>query len=732
MSHCFDSVRFGAFELDRRSGELWKGRNRLKVAPQSIEVLKALVERPGDLVTRDELKDRLWPADTFVDFEHGLNTAVRRLRAALGDSARTPRFIETLPRRGYRFIGRLDRAQDVRPPGAAVSVASATAPRELLAGEHAETAAAVTSAHALARGPFRSRWRALALVGSISIVCAAVIVAAWRPGRDEPRIAELPFTVLEGDELSGRFSPDAQDVVFSWTQPDGRADIYLRNVHSDTVRPFVVTEDAHEVGPVFSPDGRSIAFLRIGAEGATVVVKPRDGGPELSVTRIPNPHYSFIASPGPYLAWTPDSAGLIYHHGGLRVWRLDGAPSVDLTRPPPTAALGDQDPALSPDGRTLVFARVTSAGSADLYRLRLTDHLEPKGQPERLFSNGGWNRSPAWHPEGRRIVFTSGHWGRQRLWYLDVGKPSSARPVPGIGADAHQPAISPVGDLLYTRWFFRRQLWALSLTAAGEARSTAEPLVISTRADNTPRIARDGSLIVFQSDRSGSFEIWMAKVDGSDLRRVTSFDGPPAGSPDLSPDNSQVVFDRIVDGQRDVFVSDLRGTNLRRLTDDPADDVVPRWSADGRSVYFASYREGTSQIWKVAVDTGRALRMTRDGGLVAEESPDGRTLYFTRDDEAATALLAMPSAGGEARLVIEGLNHRQMAVTNDGIYYVAAAAPTEIRFLDLSSGAHRHVATLPRTVTGSIAADVNHRMIIFGFAGPPPGDLILARGVRLP
>lgn len=149
-------------------------------------------------------------------------------------------------------------------------------------------------------------------------------------------------------------------------------------------------------------------------------------------------------------------------------------------------------------------------------------------------------------------------------------------------------------------------------------------------------------------------------------------------------------------------------------------------------MYFASYREGTSQIWKVAVDTGRAVRMTRDGGLVAEESPDGRTLYFTRDDELSTSVLAMPSTGGESSLVIDGINHRQMAVTQGGIYYVLAAAPTEIRFLDFSSGAHRHVASLPRTVTGSIAADVNHRRLLFGFAGSPPGDLILARGVRLP
>jgi len=93
-------IRFGPFMLDVRSGELYKGPTRLKVPDQFVEILKALLERPGELVTRDELRRRLWPADTFVDFEHGLNAAMRRLRDALGDSADAPRYIETLPRRG--------------------------------------------------------------------------------------------------------------------------------------------------------------------------------------------------------------------------------------------------------------------------------------------------------------------------------------------------------------------------------------------------------------------------------------------------------------------------------------------------------------------------------------------------------------------------------------------------------------------------------------------------------
>ena len=97
-------VRFGIFELDLRSGELRKAGARLNLPDQPLQFLTALLERPNQLVTRDELRQRLWPADTFVDFEHGLNAVVSRLRETLGDSAETPRFIETVPRRGYRFI----------------------------------------------------------------------------------------------------------------------------------------------------------------------------------------------------------------------------------------------------------------------------------------------------------------------------------------------------------------------------------------------------------------------------------------------------------------------------------------------------------------------------------------------------------------------------------------------------------------------------------------------------
>src|SRR5687767_3317472 len=102
------TLRFGSFELDVRSRELRTGRAVVRLQEQPFEILRMMLERPGSVVTRDELRRRLWPDGTFVDFEHSLNAAVKRLRAALGDDADNPRFVETLPRRGYRFIASVE------------------------------------------------------------------------------------------------------------------------------------------------------------------------------------------------------------------------------------------------------------------------------------------------------------------------------------------------------------------------------------------------------------------------------------------------------------------------------------------------------------------------------------------------------------------------------------------------------------------------------------------------
>src|ERR1700704_4988815 len=117
-------VRFGIFEVDLSAAELRKHGLRLKLSEQPFQILTMLLERPGEVITRDELRNRLWQTDTFVDFDHGLNNAVMRLREVLGDSSDNPRFVETIPRRGYRFVAHVDEFFPT-PPAAAVREAGA-------------------------------------------------------------------------------------------------------------------------------------------------------------------------------------------------------------------------------------------------------------------------------------------------------------------------------------------------------------------------------------------------------------------------------------------------------------------------------------------------------------------------------------------------------------------------------------------------------------------------------
>jgi len=117
-------TRFDAFEVDLRAGELYKTGRKIKLQVLPFRALALLLERPGEVITREEFEKRLWPGDTFVDFDHSLNTAIKKLRLALGDDNKKPRFIETLPKRGYRFIGAVEQTSRVSTPAKAPSVAS--------------------------------------------------------------------------------------------------------------------------------------------------------------------------------------------------------------------------------------------------------------------------------------------------------------------------------------------------------------------------------------------------------------------------------------------------------------------------------------------------------------------------------------------------------------------------------------------------------------------------------
>ena len=169
-------VRFGTFEADLRLGELRKHGTRLKLTGQPFQILVILLEHPGDLVTREQLQRRLWPSETFVDFDRGLNAAINRVREALGDSAENPRFVETLPRRGYRFIAPL---VDSSPARATLPAAEST-----FSPAHTVLTPGALPVSARERRPVSRRFKVLLSGLSILAILALVAVAVLsKPNR---------------------------------------------------------------------------------------------------------------------------------------------------------------------------------------------------------------------------------------------------------------------------------------------------------------------------------------------------------------------------------------------------------------------------------------------------------------------------------------------------------------------------------------------------------------------
>ncbi len=215
------SARFGPFEVDFRAGELLKNGRRIRLQDQPLQVLAMLLEHPGEVVTREELRLKLWPADTFVDFEHGLNNAINRLREALGDSAETPRFIETLPRRGYRFVASVDAgataAAELAQRGSAAAAPVAEPP---VAG--AEKPVAEAPARVLPRRMARKLWIGAVAFAAIVALLISANVGGLRGrllGRAVPApvqsIAVLPLENLSGDPAQEYFADGMTEVLIT-------------------------------------------------------------------------------------------------------------------------------------------------------------------------------------------------------------------------------------------------------------------------------------------------------------------------------------------------------------------------------------------------------------------------------------------------------------------------------------------------------------------------------------
>ena len=696
-------IRFSIFELDLNAGELRRNGAKVKIQEQPFQILATLLERPGEIVTREELSSKLWPADTFVDFDHGLNAAVRRLRETLGDSAEIPRFVETVARRGYRFIGTPE------IPAATASVQPAAAHWRI-------TATRVT----------------VAGVVSAALVLAFLYYSHSRKSR-AVRTTIVPAVTNFGEKYTPSLSPDGQHLAFAWNGGAGaHFSLYVKLVGTEeSLR--LTKQAAIDFNPVWSPDGRHIAFCRIQGVETGIYIIPALGGAERRVRKTlweEHEFYEIFWYDG-RLSWSPDGKLLAFSDRAPN----ESAPSIFLLSldslevrrlTSPHSSRGDFNPQFSPDSRTLVFNR-GSQGVHTIYTVPVSG-----GEERRLISGASYNEGLAWTPDGHDIVFAQASWLADDAWLWKIslhgGEPERLQ----FGQEGVEPSIRG-NRLVYVRQVANLNIWRRKLNSPLAA-GPPDRFTASTRMESGPQYSPDGSRIVFESTRSGAYEVWLRRSDGSDLVQLTHFNSV-TGTPRWSPDGQQIVFDSRAPGNADIFVVDSQGGAPRKLTNEPSTDIVPSWSRDGRWIYFASDRTGNHEVWKMPSAGGAPVQVTRHGGFAAFESPDGRLLYYSKG-RTVPGFWRIPTNGGEETEVIGSLEAGYWgywAVVEDGIYYVDTATKPGIAFFN--STTHRtarlfDLESPPAREAPGLAISPDKKTVLYSQLDALNRDIILVENFR--
>jgi serine/threonine protein kinase len=602
---------------------------------------------------------------------------------------------------------------------------------------------------------FRWAWVALPVV----LIVAGLF--GWR-SRKPPENAEplkaIPLTTLKGTQRYPTFSPDGNYVAFAWNGPrQDNADIYVYQIGSSGTPLRLTTDAATEENPVWSPDGRWIAFLRPqqGTGSSEVRLVPPLGGPERKIADIHVRGGSLISPP--YLAWCPESDCLLATDSpgqgkpdSIFVITLETGEKRQLTQPE-APATGDTNPAVSPDGRWLVFRRQGGAiFDGTLYRLPLSKGLAAAGQPQLLIPAERNAAHPAWAPDSKEIVVSIGAGPATSLWRLAAAQDKPGEPVrlPFVGEDGIMPTFSRAQPgyaprLIYVHTYSDGNIWRLDAAAPGVPASSPPVLAVSsTKYDGMPALSPDGRHVAFSSDRSGFWGIWVSDLDGSNAVQLTAFGQPTvAGYPRWSPDGKQIAFHSALGGQPDIYVVPATGGKPRNLTSNPAVDSFPSFSADGQWIYFSSNREthtAEQQTWKVPAAGGAAVRVTDALGIAPQESVDGAYLYYIETLDKPCPLWRMPVGGGKAEKVLDGVVLANYVVMKGGIYYIDRpsgaggtyfvddpSGETRLQYLNLSTRKSMTMAHNLGKVDLPLTASPDGRTILFGRIDAPADDLVL-------
>lgn len=660
---------FGPFVLDPAKRSLLRDNEPQALTPKAFDVLLLLIEQRERVVSKDELLKTLWPG-AFIE-ESNLSQQVFLLRRALNGDAEGVEYIATIPRRGYRFVAQVSERRS--EPSTEVP-AAAPAPRTRIG----------------------RLWVGTAVFGAVT--CSALLPRWTFTGPDDATENSRVISVVAQAGVQGfpSISPDGNFVAFAWTGPQnaGPPDIWVKAVEGDGLRQLTATSEG-EGAPMWSPDGRQIAFLR-NRQG--VFIMSSLGGAERNVS-----------SSGSMLGWTPDSQSLLVRDRvgeapfGIFQIDLETGERRQLTQAP--SGIGDWAFDVSPDGTMLAFVRYERPGVSDVYVVPMAGG-EPRPRTD-------WRVSisrVAWTPDGRELIYAVDEGAAQTLFRIPASGQQPERGRRALHVSAVGPSLSRAGADQFARLAFisRRQDIGLRLVdlvapVKGDTFQKVERFSDSTRIELPGSFSPQGDRIAFASDRSGSLNLWVANRDGSGLRQLTSFTAADLLIGNWSTDGRQLVVDASEHGNSDLYRVSVDSGLVSRLTVEPSIEMNGQWSRDGRWIFFSSNRSGSPQIWKMPAAGGPAVRVTKAGGLEPQEAPDGRTVFYLDHPppgaggfSGSARLMNVSVDGGEEVVVLDAVRLSLWSVIEQGIVFVTVETEADaLDFYSFSDRRVRRLGTLP-------------------------------------
>jgi len=598
-----DRVQFGVFELDLQSAELRKQGVKVKLQEQPLKVLQVLLENPGQIVSREELRQRVWPANTFVEFDQGLYSAMTRLRDALGDSSDSPRFIETIARRGYRFVAPV-KAAPVLPDSLASKDKPVPSRHDKL-----DIRRLITSMLA-------------GLVGGTLLLTIVFVlnlggIREWLRRKSTSSVQVERITDFVGVKESPAISPDSKTVAFV-APVNGRKQIWIQLLAGGS--PLQLThDDADHETPRWTPDSSSLIYFTPNpspADAGTIWELSALGGLARKITAAMSG--GDISHDGQRIAiFQLRDAGL-----ALVTISLDGTVLREIKRFP--KLYGYDLPRWSPDDRWIAYVRGWNYQFDFLIQVIAVQGGEPRDA-----AHGEILRGFSWLPDSVGLVDSSAS-GSTILYPPIFNLRITSRSGEGdrqltFGEVSYVEPDVVAGRLAASRINIRSDIWSFPVSGSPQ-QNTTEALRIThqTGQAQTPSVSPDGKEFVYLSDSGGHGNLWVATTDGFKTRQIT-FEHDPSvviGVPIWSPTEDRIVFILTREGRTGEWLVNSDGSNLRQLVQLGSG---ANWSPDGKWLYYGKEH----CIEKIPVAGGVAERVRCQHNPGAESfSADGSTLYY--------------------------------------------------------------------------------------------------------